>query len=78
MTLDTVIRQTHRWVSIVFTLAALANIGALALGFGGEGQEVLAMTLGMSALLPLVIMLLTGLYLFVLPYVGKARSRAAG
>lgn len=77
MTFNTVIRQTHRWVSILFTLAVIANIGGMAIGLGGEGTEVVGMALGMSALLPLIVMLLTGLYLFVLPYLARGRAREA-
>jgi len=59
------IRQTHRWVSIAFTLGVIANIVALAVA--DEAQP--AAWLGMLALVPLILLLLSGLYLFVLPYV---------
>jgi hypothetical protein len=55
------IRQTHRWLSIVFTVAVLANIVALSLH--KETQWI-----GFTALFPLILLLLSGLYLFVLPY----------
>ena len=67
---NSLIRSTHRWVSIVFTLAVMANMGAMAVGT----QEV---WIGLAALFPLVILLLTGLYLFVLPFVARRRQRAA-
>jgi hypothetical protein len=66
------IRQTHRWVSIAFTAGVIANIVALGMG---PGQEEPAVWVGLLALVPLVVLLLTGLYLFVLPYVSKWRSR---
>jgi hypothetical protein len=61
------IRQIHRWLSIAFTLAAVVNIIAL-------GQEKPVVWIGLLALVPLVMLLLTGLYLFALPYVARWRS----
>jgi heme A synthase len=55
------VRQIHRWLSIAFTAAVIVNVVALA-------QEKPAVWVGLLALLPLVLLLLTGLYLFVLPY----------
>jgi hypothetical protein len=63
------IRQTHRWVSIVFTLTVIANFVALS---RGQGQPPAWITY--SPLLPLALLALSGLYLFVLPYLGKGRS----
>ncbi|MFO0873826.1 MAG: hypothetical protein U0575_07615 [Phycisphaerales bacterium] len=57
------IRQTHRWISIVFTVTVVANILTIALSGGMPPPWVTY-----SPLLPLVLLLLTGLYLFVLPY----------
>lgn len=62
-------REVHRWASITFTLAAIANIVALVL----QSQAV---WIGFVALLPLVVLLITGLYLFVLPYRSKSRTHA--
>ena len=62
------VRQSHRWLSIGFTVAVIVNIVAL-------GQEEPAVWVGLSALLPLALLLLTGLYLFVLPHATKRRSR---
>ena len=67
------IRQIHRWVSIVFTLTVLANFIALALGGGTAPAWVTY-----SPLLPLALLLFTGLYLFVLPYAGKWRGGERG
>ena len=62
MNWNTWIRQTHRWVSIAFTVAVIVNIVALGT------QEEPAVWAGLLALLPLALLLFTGLYLFVLPY----------
>jgi hypothetical protein len=63
------IRQTHRWLSIAFTVAVIANIVALA---SGQGQPPAWVTF--SPLLPLALLLFTGLYLFVLPYATRWRN----
>jgi len=66
------IRQFHRWTSIVFTLTVIANFVAMGLGTPPAW-------LVYSPLLPLFLLLFTGLYMFVLPYMAKWRSaRAAG
>lgn len=65
------IRQTHRWLSIVFTLTVIANFVAMAAGKP-------PMWLVYSPLPPLFLMLFTGLYMFVLPYADKWRGRRAG
>ena len=64
-------RQIHRWLAIVFTLFVIANIVVNVVPLG---QEELTLWLGYLTLLPLLFLLLTGLYLFVLPYVTKWRS----
>ena len=64
------IRQTHRWLSIAFTLTVIANFIALAQGGGGMPPPWITY----SPLLPLALLLFTGLYLFVLPYAVKRRS----
>ena len=61
------LRQIHRWLSIAFTVAVIVNIVGL-----GPGQP--AVWVGLLALLPLALLLLSGLYLFVLPYAAKWRS----
>lgn len=62
------IRQTHRWVSIVFTVSVIANVVVLAQG----GTPPPWVTY--SPLPPLALLLSTGLYLFVLPYITQWRS----
>ena len=61
------IRQSHRWLSIAFTVAVIVNIVALV-------QEKQVVWVGLLALPPLVLLLFTGLYLFVLPYTAKWRG----
>ncbi|HEU4602561.1 MAG TPA: hypothetical protein VFS24_11355 [Steroidobacteraceae bacterium] len=63
------IRDIHRWLSIALTIAVIINIVALA-------KNVQAFWIGLLALIPLIAMMLTGLYMFFLPYV-KGRSPAA-
>ncbi|HEY4046924.1 MAG TPA: hypothetical protein VGM27_08665 [Acidobacteriaceae bacterium] len=58
------IRQTHRWLSIAFTVAVIVNLVAV-------GQKKYTLWVGLLALLPLALLLFTGLYLFVLPYASK-------
>jgi hypothetical protein len=58
------VRRTHRWLSIVFTVGVIVNSVAVVLGkYTGW--------VGLLALLPLALLLFTGLYLFVLPYAAK-------
>ena len=61
------VRQAHRWLSIFFTVAVIATFVALR-------QEKPAVWVSYVPLLPLALLLLTGLYLFVLPYATKWRS----
>ena len=61
------VRKFHRWVSIAFTLAVIINIAALSLG----NQ---AFWIGLLALAPLILLLATGLYLFVLPYLKRREA----
>jgi hypothetical protein len=61
------IRQTHRFFSVFFTLTVIANFVAMT-----QGPPPAWVTF--SPLLPLALLLFTGLYLFVLPYTAKRRS----
>ncbi len=67
MNSSTWIRQAHRWVSIAFTLTVVANFAAMS-----QGQPPAWLTY--SPLLPLALLLFSGLYLFVLPYAVRGRS----
>jgi cellulose synthase/poly-beta-1,6-N-acetylglucosamine synthase-like glycosyltransferase len=62
------IRQFHRWIAIVFTVSVIVTFVALA-------QEQPVVWVSYVPLLPLALLLLTGLYLFALPYVTQWRSR---
>jgi heme A synthase len=61
------IRQTHRWLSMAFTLAVVINLVAVV-------QGKYSNKMGLLAVFPLAFLLFTGLYLFVLPYATKWRS----
>jgi len=67
MSWNTWVRQVHRWLSIAFTLTVVANFVAMGLG---EPPALVVY----SPLLPLFLLLFTGLYMFVLPYATKRRS----
>lgn len=60
-------RQIHRWLSVAFTLAVIVN-GILV------AQGKYTAWVGLLALLPLALLLFTGLYLFVLPYAANWRG----
>jgi quinol-cytochrome oxidoreductase complex cytochrome b subunit len=53
-----------RWISMVFVLTVIANF--VALGLTGGQQPPAYITY--SPLLPLFLLMFSGLYLFVLPY----------
>jgi hypothetical protein len=61
------IRQLHRWLSITFAIAVIANIAV-------QGQEKVALWVGSLTLIPLGLLLITGLYMFALPYMHKRRA----
>jgi cellulose synthase/poly-beta-1,6-N-acetylglucosamine synthase-like glycosyltransferase len=65
----TFIRQSHRWLSIVFTVTVIANFVALARGAGAPPPWVTY-----SPLPPLALLLFSGLYLFMLPYAARWRN----
>ena len=65
------VRQIHRWLSAAFTVAVIVNTVAVSRG-------KYTAWVGFLALLPLALLLLTGLYLFVLPYAGKRRKLRGG
>jgi intracellular septation protein A len=61
------IRQFHRWMAVLFTLTVIANFVVLSQGPAPAWVTYLP-------LLPLALLLFTGLYMFVLPYVARRRS----
>ena len=58
------VRQTHRWLSMAFTVAVIVNIVAVV-------QGKYTNKVGLLAVFPLALLLLTGLYLFALPYITR-------
>jgi hypothetical protein len=71
MTGNAWIRQIHRWLSTAFTAGFIANIVIVS-----QGKQPI-IWVGLCALVPLVLLLLSGLYLFALPYLLKRGKRAA-
>ena len=67
------VRQFHRWMSIIFTATVIANFVAM-----GQGSGQPPSWITYSPLLPLALLLFTGLYMFVLPYATKWRSARSG
>jgi hypothetical protein len=65
------IRQFHRWISIAFTLTVIANFVAMGMNPGQQPPPYIVY----APLLPLALLLFSGLYLFVLPYVTRRRGQ---
>lgn len=63
------IRQSHRWLSIVFTLTVVANFAARAVERAEPSPWI-----SYAPLPPLFLMLVSGLYLFALPHMSKRRG----
>ena len=68
MSSNLTLRQLHRWTSIAFTLTVIANFVVMA-----TGQPPVWITY--SPLPPLLLLLLTGLYLFARPYIQSGEPR---
>lgn len=62
------VRQIHRWLSIVFT--AVVIVIFIPLGAGKKPADWVYLL----PLFPLALLMLTGLYMFVLPHAAKWRS----
>lgn len=67
---STWMRRVHRVLSVAFTVAVLANFVAM-----GIGNEAIGMAVGSLTLVPLIALMITGIYLFLLPY--RSRSTDA-
>jgi len=63
------IRQFHRWTSIVFVATVIFNTIMLVMGMQ-------ATWVGLTALFPLILLTITGLYMFALPYLAKSRRES--
>ena len=61
------IRQSHRWLALAFTTTVIANFIAMS-----QGPPPAWVTY--SPLLPLFLLMFSGLYMFVQPYVARWRS----
>jgi hypothetical protein len=61
------IRQTHRWLAVAFTLGFLTNTVVIF----GLGDKQPAYWVYLTALIPLFALFASGLYLFALPYVTR-------
>jgi cellulose synthase/poly-beta-1,6-N-acetylglucosamine synthase-like glycosyltransferase len=61
------LRQSHRWLSIVFTVTVAAN-------FVGMGVGQTPAWVVYSPLPPLALLMLSGLYMFALPYMRGGRT----
>ena len=61
------IRQFHRWVSVIFVLTVIVYSVALAVAVPPEWMAY-------TPLLPLFLLLLSGIWLFVLPYLRRRRG----
>lgn len=70
MTFSRFIRSFHRWTSIVFTLTVVANFVAI----GMLGQADVPPLVTYSPLLPLFLLLFSGLFMFFQPYVARRRA----
>jgi hypothetical protein len=68
LTFNLWVRQAHRWLAILFTLTVIANFAVRA-----SGEPPAWVTY--SPLPPLFLMLFSGLYMFFLPYVRKAKEQ---
>jgi hypothetical protein len=62
------VRQAHRWLAIAFTVTVIVTFAALA-------QEDPVVWGSYVPLLPLALLLFTGLYLLVLPYAKRRSGR---
>ena len=69
MNWNQLIRTGHRWVSIVFMLAVIANLVALF-------TKTQSTAIGLAALFPLILLMISGLYMFFRPYFPRGRAGA--
>jgi hypothetical protein len=65
------IRQAHRSLAILFTLTVLANFATM---IGGQPRAWITY----SPLPPLLLLLFSGLYMFVLPYLARRQGAKQG
>lgn len=65
------VRQFHRWTSVAFMLVVVAIFAMLGLGLQPPPWMYYV------PLLPLFLLMLTGVYMFFQPYFAKARRKAS-
>jgi ABC-type polysaccharide/polyol phosphate export permease len=65
------VRQFHRWLAITFTVTVIVTAVALA-------QEEPVVWVSYLPLLPLALLLVTGLTMFVAPYTARWRAARRG
>lgn len=58
------IRSAHRWMGIALIVAVTINVVALSM-------QVQAFWIGLLALAPLILMMVSGLWMFVQPYLRR-------
>lgn len=68
MNWNSTIRQSHRWLSMIFTVTVIANFVAMSMGTPPAWVVY-------SPLPPLFLLLFSGLYMFALPYVVSMRRK---
>jgi cellulose synthase/poly-beta-1,6-N-acetylglucosamine synthase-like glycosyltransferase len=68
MTLSMWIRQLHRWLAILFTATVAANFIVMAIAAPPSWIVY-------APLPPLFLLLFSGLYMFILPYVQRQSAR---
>ena len=67
MTSHILIRTAHRWLGMSLIVLTIINVVAFGMGYAIEWLYYLP-------LVPLFLLMLSGLYMFVLPFVSKGRS----
>ena len=66
--LSKLIRQTHRWLSIAFTIGVVANLATYTAY--GKGH-VPPFWVNLLVLIPAFLLMCSGLYMFFLPYAAR-------
>lgn len=61
-------RKLHRWLAIAFTLAVITNLVAL-------GLKVQSVWIGLVALFPLILLMVSGLWMFFQPCLTRRGAR---
>lgn len=62
--MNALIRSAHRWLGMVLVVAVVINIVALSM-------QVQAFWIGLLALIPLILMMVSGVWMFFQPYLRR-------